>query len=427
MKITIQKPKLADYQERILYDKARITITEASTKCGKTHSHIWWLFEQAHGDNVDNQNYWWIAPTYKQADIAFNRMKEKVIHTGLYGINLSKRHIKTPKGSCIVFLSAEDPENLYGENVYAAVMDEATRCRPEAWHALRSTLTFTKGPVKMIGNYKGSANWVHQLKNKTENDPNYAYFRINAYDAVDAGILSLEEVEDAKKSLPSNVFKNLYLAEDGDQEDQLIKNDAIKDVFFNENITGTGEKYISADIAFEGSDSFVIGLWDGLILEEIRIIDKSTGSDVYNEIKKMKVHNAVRGSNVIYDADGVGGFLSGFLKDAIPFHNGGSPVQEDGLPQEYKNLKSQCYFKLAEMINNGMISINADISYEQKGRLVEELEVIRNATYGRDGKLAVLDKKTIRQIIGRSPDITDMLMMRMLKELKSKPVVSFEW
>jgi hypothetical protein len=49
-----------------------------------------------------------------------------------------------------------------------------------------------------------------------END--YRYFKITAYDAVKEGILKLEEVEQAKRDLPENVFNELYLAEPADDK-----------------------------------------------------------------------------------------------------------------------------------------------------------------------------------------------------------------
>jgi hypothetical protein len=47
--------------------------------------------------------------------------------------------------------SGEKPDGLYGEDVFAAVIDEASRMREEAWHALRSTLTATRGMRISIG------------------------------------------------------------------------------------------------------------------------------------------------------------------------------------------------------------------------------------------------------------------------------------
>ncbi|WP_177236910.1 hypothetical protein [Bradyrhizobium sp. Rc3b] len=59
------------------------------------------------------------------------------------------------------FKSAEKPDNLYREDVWACVMDEASRMREEAFHAVRSTLTATRGPIHIIGNVKGRKNWFY--------------------------------------------------------------------------------------------------------------------------------------------------------------------------------------------------------------------------------------------------------------------------
>lgn len=213
MNIEIIAPKLTSYQKDILNAEERFTITEAATKCGKTFSHIWWLFREAHKGKVGN-NYWWVAPVYGQAEIAFNRMKSKVVGNKLYSVNLSKLSITTPIGTIIQFKSAENPDNLYGEDVYAAVFDEFTRARETAWFALRSTLTATRGKCKLIGNAKGKKNWGYKLGQKARaGEKDYKYFRVTAYDAAKEGIVDIEEIEQAKRDLPEGVFKELYLAE----------------------------------------------------------------------------------------------------------------------------------------------------------------------------------------------------------------------
>jgi hypothetical protein len=101
--------------------------------------------------------------------------------------------------------------------VYAAVIDEATRVKEEAWHAVRTTLTATQGPVRLIGNVKGRRNWVYHLARKAQSgDPNMAYAKLTCHDAVEAGLLSAEDVEDARHQLPAAVFRELYLAEPSD-------------------------------------------------------------------------------------------------------------------------------------------------------------------------------------------------------------------
>lgn len=207
------RPFIYTYQKRILDSEARYTVTEAATKIGKTASHIIWLFEQAILLK-ENQSVWWVAPIFAQAEIAYNRMKAQINNRDFYKCNDTKLTITLITGGKIQFKSAERPDSLYGDDVYAAVFDEFTRAREEAWFALRSTLTATNGKCKFIGNVKGRKNWGYRLAIKAKSgEPNHEYFKVTAYDAAQEGLLQVEEIEQAKKDLPDAVFRELYLAE----------------------------------------------------------------------------------------------------------------------------------------------------------------------------------------------------------------------
>lgn len=214
--VRYQRPRLYPKQAAFLFTPARYSLTEASTKSGKTVGCIVWLFEQAAVHGGPGKNYWWVAPTFPVAKIAFRRMKRSVPRT-LYTTNESELTLTLANGSVIWFKGADHPDSLYGEDVYAAVIDEASRMKDEAWHAVRSTLTATQGPVRIIGNVKGRRNWFYNLARKAEaGAPDMAYFKLTAYDAVAGGVLELAEVEDAKSVLPEQVFRELYLAEPSD-------------------------------------------------------------------------------------------------------------------------------------------------------------------------------------------------------------------
>jgi hypothetical protein len=85
----------------------------------------------------------------------------------------------------------------------------------------------------------------------------------------------------------------------------------------------TGRKYITADIALQGSDKFVVAVWDGLEMIDIKIMDKSNGKEVIDSIKEMQTKYTIANSSVIYDNDGVGGFIGGYIPQGIPFKNNG--------------------------------------------------------------------------------------------------------
>ena len=216
MEINYSRPFLYEYQKAILNSDARFTVTEASTKVGKTASHIIWLFEQAL-KLKDNQSVWWVAPVYAQAEIAYNRMRAQISDKDFFKTNETKLKLTLPTGAIIQFKSAEKPDNLYGDDVYAAVFDEFTRAREESWFALRSTLTATNGQCKFIGNVKGKKNWGYRLAQRArQQEQNFEHFKITAYDAEREGLLSMGEIEQAKRDLPDSVFRELYLAEASD-------------------------------------------------------------------------------------------------------------------------------------------------------------------------------------------------------------------
>ncbi|HUW31513.1 MAG TPA: terminase family protein, partial [Planctomycetota bacterium] len=203
-KVRIKFPHLYAKQAAFVFCAARYTVIEAATKCGKTVACLVWLLWMALSTGAAGRNYWWVAPIFGQTKIAYRRLKRWLApYQGFAKFNDSELTCELPNGAILWFKSADHPDGLYGEDVHAAVMDEATRCKEEAWHALRSTLTATKGPVKLIGNVKGRRNFAYQMARKAEaGAPGMAYFRLTAYDAAEAGIYDLAEIEDAKANLP---------------------------------------------------------------------------------------------------------------------------------------------------------------------------------------------------------------------------------
>jgi len=206
----------------------------------------------------------------------------------------------------------------------------------------------------------------------------------------------------------------------GDPAD-LMEYDKILDLFTNEYVDG-GRKYITADIARFGRDNTVIGVWDGLRLDSVVSLSQKGVNSVAEKIDQLRRIHAVPLSNVIVDEDGVGGGVKDILK-CKGFVNNSRPKIDKG-KQNFDNLKSQCYFKLAEYVNGGKIfvSVNGDV----RQRLIEDLEVVKQKDVDKDGKKGVLPKDKVKELIGRSPDYSDMMMMRMVYEIK-RPSAAVEW
>jgi len=118
------------------------------------------------------------------------------------------------------------------------------------------------------------------------------------------------------------------------------------------------------------------------------------------------------------------------LKDLlIGFVNNARPItkkkenDEDKVLHNYKNLKAQCWFLLANMVNAGQIGIYRDIPVETKELLIQDLEQIKQKDPDRDAPLQVISKEEIKENIGRSTDVGDSVMMRMIFELNKNDFV----
>ncbi|MDG4549858.1 MAG: terminase family protein [Candidatus Contendobacter sp.] len=214
----LELPALYPRQRAAIYAPERYSLIEASTKCGKTMGCMVWLLDHAWTHGQPGRNYWWVAPIFDQAAIAFKRIRLGLqVTPAPPEINLTSRTIELPNGATLWFKSGDKPDSLYGEDVYAAVIDEASRVKEESFYAVRSTLTHTRGPIRIIGNVKGRKNWAYQLARKAEaGEPGMSYHKLTAWDAVAGGVLDAREIEDAQRALPEAVFRELYLAEPSD-------------------------------------------------------------------------------------------------------------------------------------------------------------------------------------------------------------------
>lgn len=202
-----------------------------------------------------------------------------------------------------------------------------------------------------------------------------------------------------------------------DTKGKLFRYDKIQDAFTNQFIP-EGREYLSIDVARFGSDSSVICRWSGWICKEISKFQKLSITELASEVTKISNQYKIPRSQIVIDEDGVGGGLRDVLSGSKGFINNSKPIGKEN----YANLKSQCYYKLAEMINKGEVWIQ-DNSYQEL--IVQELEVVSMKDVDKDTKLAVMSKDKIKEHIGRSPDIADALMMRVYFQLSSAPKITY--
>ena len=221
---------------------------------------------------------------------------------------------------------------------------------------------------------------------------------------------------DMLNTLPSEQRKRLLLGDWNYNEelDTLFQFDDIVSSTFKNTPNGADKKYISIDVARFGGDSTVVTIWAGLTIVEIIRYNKLDGDSLYRNITELIAKHGIHPSQVIADSDGVGGFLVDRLR-CTSFVNNARPLHE----QNFTNLKSQCYVKLADLIKEGRISINIfDPSIVDE--LTQQLLAVKLKDVEKDGKIGVIGKDQMKRLLGdRSPDLADSIMLRMYYEVKN--------
>lgn len=199
---------------------------------------------------------------------------------------------------------------------------------------------------------------------------------------------------------------------------------------FENNITvTTGKRYITADIALEGSNKLIIGVWDGFELIDVVVLDKSDGKLVEQTIKDLAKKYKVPNANIAYDSDGVGGYIKGYIVGAKAFNNNGAvtEVKINGkrVKPNYQNQKTQCYYESGKRVKDGGYRISEHVAskmYDDKmtmrQRFLHERKAIKKGPIDNDKKLTLIPKKEMKaKLNNESPDCMDMFMMREVFEL----------
>lgn len=246
-------------------------------------------------------------------------------------------------------------------------------------------------------------------------------------------------IENLKRSDNTTKQRLLYGNFDYDADPlRIMSYEAIIDLRTN-TIDFSTEKYLINDIARFGGDKIVLGEFEGLTLIGLTVDTYQDTDTTKNKIKNQAQESHIPFSNILSDEDGVGGGVVDGLTGTKGFMGGSSPLDilntftGQLVPANFINLRSQCYFKLGEIVNMHKMAINLRYfksnieGYTQEKALAdleEELDAIKSQdNSGQRTKLAIIPKLLIKEAIGRSPDFSDILMMRQLYELMRRPPV----
>lgn len=346
-----------------------------------------------------------------------------------YKFNAQSNIISFPNGSEILlkdlFSYPSDPnfDELGSLEITGAFIDECNQVAEKAWNILKSRIRYRLDEYgltpKILGTCNPAKNWVYSKFYKPSRDGELEDNKMFIQSLLTDNPFISRHYKENLMSLDLASKQRLLFGnwEYDDDPAALMNINKINNIFTNDFIPG-GEKYITADIARFGSDTTTIMVWNGLRVERILQLRKKATTDISQMIQHLRRMYQVPMSNVVIDEDGIGGGVVDQLDGCYGFVNNSSALGGEN----FANLKSQCYFKLAELVNEGKIYVNCP-DIDIKGQLIEELEQVKQKDMDKDGKRAVVGKDKVKELIGRSPDLSDSLMMRMVFEID--PVAEF--
>lgn len=354
-----------------------------------------------------------------------------------YTYNQQSNIISFSNGSLIflkdLFMYPSDPnfDELGSLEITDAFVDENNQTVEKAWNIVKSRIRYKLDDYglipKMLGCCNPSKGWIYQRFYKPFKDgalpPDRKFVQALVGDNPDiskhyyANLLGLDKV--SKERL---LFGNW---EYDDDPASLMDYNSICDIFTNTHVPG-GSKYISCDVARLGGDRIVIIEWDGW-RGKVKSYQKQPLDVTGAMLEDMRYRLGIGNSDIIVDEDGVGGGIVDFMKfkgfvnnsSALPSPDG--PIDSNGnrIKENYDNLKSQCYFRVAQRICRKELYLECE-SIEIKNLIIEELEQVKQKDVDSDKKKGVVPKDKVKELLGRSPDFADAIMMREYFELVPK-------
>lgn len=218
--VQLKLPPLHQRQAEFVNDSHRIVVAACGSKTGKTFGLCIWLLREAWNRNQSIN--WWTAPTLRQARIAFNTICRWLPpqESGRVRVNRNEMVITLLNTdgsvhSTIEFRSADNPDSLRGEGVHAAVIDEAGYWSEASFVSVMTTLTRTKGKLRIISTPKGRTwfyfQWIKGwLPEERKKNPEYMSYQLpttaNPY-------IDRDMIAQFKKNMPEDVFRQEILAE----------------------------------------------------------------------------------------------------------------------------------------------------------------------------------------------------------------------
>ena len=319
-----------------------------------------------------------------------------------------------------LFLYPSDPnfDSLGSLEITGAFIDECNQVTYKAWQVVKSRIRYKLDVYglepKLLGSCNPAKNWTYKKfykLNKSKELPIYRKF-IQALPTDNEHLP--QSYLDSLLQLDKNSKQRLYYGnwEYDDDPSTIISFDSIKAYWNGNHVKGKGNHYLTIDVARKGKDKTVFRVWHGFKCVERKSMGKSLINEIVDYAVKLQQKYKIPNNNVVADEDGVGGGVVDYL-NCVGFVNNSRAL----MGENYDNLKSQCSVLMAKKIER-MEVVEVCNDNDVIDITTEEMEQVKLKDIDKDGKIGIIPKDKVKELIGRSPDEWDSIMMRYIFELK---------
>lgn len=204
IKINLSKA-LRPWQKEYIANKKRFNVLVVHRRAGKT---VWAVLDEIVESMKILWDYWYIAPTYRQAKKIAWRLIQKFGNqiTG-FTYNTSELQVTYNNGSTISLFGAENPDSLRGLDLKGVIFDEYAQ-QPSwiYWEIIFPMINANRGWVTWIWTPKGK-NAFYKLYERAKTDERF-YTMLLKY--TDTNLLDEEQIADARKEMTEEEFAQEY-------------------------------------------------------------------------------------------------------------------------------------------------------------------------------------------------------------------------
>jgi hypothetical protein len=209
-------------QRKIFTSCKRFVFCFSGRRSGKSWDSCRWVLTRGYSEKHIEKPVWFVSPTYAQAKVFFEQFYSR-FNRVIASRSLTDLSIMLYNGRQICFKGADKADNLRGAGLFGVVLDEIAFMKANVWHeVIRPMLSDVKAPAILLGtpSPEGPSHWSSELWEQMRHDPEWDCLE---FKSSEMGVIDVEEIEAARRTLPEDIFLTEYEAARISREGQVFR------------------------------------------------------------------------------------------------------------------------------------------------------------------------------------------------------------